>query len=302
MRCLLIVLLVTFTCALEEEYQYVVKTIDYFHKKYPKLVRRISIGKSVEKRDLTVLRISAATQEDLPALYLGASIHGNEYSHRPLIDAIHGLLRRRKEPAIASLLKTRIIWVQFMVNPDGVFYDTRQNASLVDLNRNFGFRWGTNWGVLSRSVRRKGNGNYIGTSAFCEPESRAVRDFLLQHKSITIYGDYHMSADMILTAFGAVNDPLSKEYQDLYLGLRKAMGNYGDRYNAKRNRIIEIVSRGSGYTIDWVYATFGVYSFTFEISYKRKDFTFVEDGVVYLLQQCGETQRKKPVFEEKFEK
>lgn len=299
---MLIIFLVTFTCALEEEYQYVVKTIDYLQKKYPQLVRRVSIGESVEKRDLTVLHISAATHDDLPALYLGASIHGNEYSHRPLIDVVKSLLRRRKEPAIASLLKTRVMWVQFMVNPDGVFYDTRQNASTVDLNRNFGFRWGTNWGIFSNSVRRKGSGNYIGTAAFCEPESRALRDFLLQHKSITIYGDYHMSADVILTAFGAVDTPISKEYHNLYLGLRSAMGDYGKRYNAKRNRIIEIVNKGSGYTIDWVYATLGVYSFTFEISYRRKDFAFVEDGVVFLLHECGKTQRKKPVLEEETEK
>ncbi|BBM85491.1 M14 family zinc carboxypeptidase [Candidatus Uabimicrobium amorphum] len=80
---LIIVVLLGFTYTSEEEYQYVVATIEYLQKKYPKLVRRVSIGKSVEKRDLTVLRISAAEEDNVPSLYLGSSIHGHELSHRP---------------------------------------------------------------------------------------------------------------------------------------------------------------------------------------------------------------------------
>lgn len=57
------------------------------------------------------------------------------------------------------------------------------NANQVDLNRN----WGCNWGEDAASYRRVPF--TTGSSAFSEPETRAVRDFLLQNdfKTVVFY-------------------------------------------------------------------------------------------------------------------
>ncbi|WP_372370978.1 M14 family metallopeptidase [Candidatus Uabimicrobium sp. HlEnr_7] len=301
MRKIILIMLINFVSinASQEEYKYVVDTIDYLQKKYPSLVSKMLIGKSVEKRDLTVLRISASKNNDLPAIYLGASIHGHEYSHFALLEALKGFLQKREQRDIASLLKSTIIWVQPMVNPDGVVRGSRKNATGVDLNRNFGYHWGENWGTRFKNVRQKKSSYYIGDSAFSEPESQAVRDFLLQRKSITIYADYHMSADMIFTAFGVIDHPINKEYKWLYQTLHHVM----DRYSQypKRHQIIDVVRNGSGYTIDWTYGVLGIYSFTFELSYQRKKFDIVENSIIYFLQECSKIKRRKPFVVESVE-
>lgn len=63
------------------------------------------------------------------------------------------------------------LWVVPTINPDGEAIGRRQNAAGVDLNGNFGVKW------------RAATGRYAtGSGPFSEPESRAIRDFLLDVK------------------------------------------------------------------------------------------------------------------------
>ncbi|MDF1666192.1 MAG: M14 family metallopeptidase, partial [Planctomycetota bacterium] len=196
--------------ASEREYKRVLSTISRWEKENPRLITRRSIGKSRQGRDLTVLRLSYSKDDSLPGIYLGSSIHGIEYSHQDLIIGIDGLLKQCQTKQGRALLSTRVVWVQLMMNPDGVRNSTRKNAAGVDLNRNFGYRWGENW--KNKRERRARSWRYPGSKEFSEPESIAVRDFLKSHASISVYFDFHRSAHIIFAPFGAERRSLPKPF------------------------------------------------------------------------------------------
>jgi murein peptide amidase A len=120
-----------------------------------------SIGTSVKGRPITVVHraFPGATKK---VVVIG-SIHGDE---RAGLRVVHDLLGRRL-PVDVDLYLLRT------ANPDGVAADRRTNADHVDLNRNFSYRW--------RNIN-KGTTTWSGPAALSEPESRALRAFVLTLK------------------------------------------------------------------------------------------------------------------------
>ena len=74
------------------------------------------------------------------------------------------------------------------LNADGVAADMRQNADLVDLNRNFPWHW--------RPLGAPGDVHYSGPRPLSEPESRAARSLILRVRPrISIW--FHQHADLV---------------------------------------------------------------------------------------------------------
>lgn len=134
-------------------------TVSVRHAAAPNLIRSQVIGRSVKGRAITAYLVGdpKATITDL---VLG-EMHGNEPAGVSTAMAIVN------GPTISG----RKFWVIPTMNPDGYAAGTRKNAHGVDLNRNFSYRWA----LVSRS-----SGEYGGPASFSEPESRAMRDFLLK--------------------------------------------------------------------------------------------------------------------------
>lgn len=122
-----------------------------------------------------------------------------------------------------------------------------------DMNRNYGYNWQPDY------VQR-GAGPY----PFCFPETRATRDFLLDHPNIMGAQNFHNSGGMILRGPGAKN---MGEYP---LGDRKVYDYIGE----KGEKIIP----GYGYmivykdlytvyggSIDFIYSVLGAYTFSNEL-------------------------------------
>jgi N-acetylmuramoyl-L-alanine amidase len=126
--------------------------------------RTVVIGHSVEGRPIEAVRFGDRRSPN-KALVVG-NIHGDEPAGIRVLDQLKRSLRRSGGPADLDL------WVIDTVNPDGLAHDTRRNAHGVDLNRNFSVDWK---GGVSHS-----SGYYPGPRPFSEPESRAVRDLVLQ--------------------------------------------------------------------------------------------------------------------------
>lgn len=141
---------------------------------YPEITSLVSAGSSVEGRQIHALIISGdpLRQNDLPAVLLTGSIHGNEYiSGEILYRYAEWLLDEygAGDPEITDLIEYNYIALIPTVNPDGHSSGRRYNARGVDLNRNFPF-YGADEGERSY---------WQGECAFSEPETRAVRDFTL---------------------------------------------------------------------------------------------------------------------------
>lgn len=69
----------------------------------------------------------------------------------------------------------------------------------VDANRNFGYHW-----LTGGSSRNPCLETYAGPSAFSEPESRALRDVILENKdNIAMYVSLHAYSQMWLLPWGA---------------------------------------------------------------------------------------------------
>ncbi|MDQ7799216.1 MAG: M14 family zinc carboxypeptidase [Candidatus Edwardsbacteria bacterium] len=115
--------------------------LDSVHADYPAITKKISIGKSVQNRDLWAFLITdhPDSAENEAEVRFTATIHGNEPVGTEisiaLIDSLtagYGIV-----PAITDLVDSREIWFLPMFNPDGNTTNLRVNANGEDLNRDF---------------------------------------------------------------------------------------------------------------------------------------------------------------------
>ena len=104
----------------------------------PNNTRLHVIGKSVEGRDLLVVRLTSRihVEEPEPKVLLIGNMHGDEVVGRELllrfVDYLVG-----SDPRAARLLDGEDIYVMPSMNPDGFEHATRFNAAGADLNRDF---------------------------------------------------------------------------------------------------------------------------------------------------------------------
>jgi hypothetical protein len=121
------------------------------------------------------------------------------------------------DTAVTNLVNSRELWFVPCVNPDGYYQNEVSNPAGggmwrknkrnngdgtfgVDLNRNYGYKWG--WDN-SGSSPVTSNETYRGTSAFSEPETQHMRDFIVSKNfDITLY--YHSYSNLILWPWGYI--------------------------------------------------------------------------------------------------
>ncbi len=140
----------------------------------------VLVGYSVRHRAITACE--RGTPGGVSLVVVGV-IHGNERLGLSVVDR----LRLYPVPPGVDL------WTISTVNPDGLAAGTRQNAHHVDLNRN----WPGTWQPSSPS-----SATYGGPSAASEPETRALRDFLLHLRPRTVVV-FHSPLDAVDFSEGA---------------------------------------------------------------------------------------------------
>ncbi len=250
--------------------------------KYPRVSRLETIGKSVEGRDLFAVHINASIadlesgQSVKPGIVFFGAHHAREHLsvEVPLMLAQH-LLDNQSEPAIARLIASRDIWIVPMVNPDGAEYDIeggsyhlwrknrRDNGDTtfgVDLNRNFGYQWGT-----GGSSNRTDSDTYMGPQPFSEPESQAVRDFVSSHTNLKVLLSYHTFSELILYPWGHTDASIGNERDHrVFTTMAQTMS----RWNGYKPQQASDLYIASGDTTDWAYGTYGIFAFTFELTPK----------------------------------
>lgn len=246
----------------------------------PDLVSVFSIGKSTLGKDLWAVRLTRGARATQPSAKPGIVFLGTHHAREhlstevPLLLARH-LVENRTDPEIAALLDSRDVYFIPMVNPDGVEYDVeggryhmhRKNMARnadgstgVDLNRNYGWGWGG--GGASANPR---DDTYRGPSAFSEPESRAVRDFVSARPNLKVLLSYHTFSELILYPWGGSDEQIPDAKS---LSAFKAMAGEMAKMTGYTPEQSSDLYIATGDTCDWAWGEKGIFAFTFELTPK----------------------------------
>lgn len=160
---------------------------------YPDLARLVSIGKSVQNRDIWCLQITDKpdVDEDEPEVKFSAAIHGDELTGVELTLRMAELLTQSygQNTYLTSLVDSMEIWLCPISNPDGYVSGNRYNADGVDLNRAFPDRFL----------------DPIDDPAGHEPEVQAFMKFGYAHRFV-MGVNYHSGAQVVNYPWDAVTD------------------------------------------------------------------------------------------------
>ncbi len=195
-------------------------SMDSLHAIYPNIVSaKQSIGISYEGREIWAFKISDSpnAQDDAPEVLYTSLIHAREPAAMMTLMHFAWSLadNYNLDPVLSYLVNERAMWFIPVINPDGYVYNEithpggggmhRKNrhpgctsSPGVDLNRNWGFQWGhDNVGSSPDSCAS----TYRGHQSFSEPETQAVRDFVLDHDFQTAF-NYHSYGNLLIKPFG----------------------------------------------------------------------------------------------------
>jgi hypothetical protein len=108
---------------------------------YPEITRLVSIGKSVQNRDIWCLKITdnPDAEEDEPEVKLSSAIHGNETTGMEMTLRLAEYLTANyaADTTVSAMVNGMEIWLCPLHNPDGYAASSRYNANFKDLNRDF---------------------------------------------------------------------------------------------------------------------------------------------------------------------
>jgi carboxypeptidase T len=264
-------------------YERLVGEIKTLEQSYPALVTVLSLGRSLENRDMPLIRISGKSLAEAEALQLPVAFYTGCHHARehlsvevPFMFAKYLLSEYGKNPDVTRLVDSREIYIAPMINPDGHTFDFtgktqgnmwRKNRARnndgsygVDLNRNYGYQWGTGGSSTTPTSEV-----FMGPQPFSEPETQAVKHFVDTQPRMKTLLTFHTFSELILYPWGWTYDPINhaddlKVYQKMAGDMSKWNG-----YTPQASSDLYIAS---GDTVDWSYGTHGIFAFTFELSPK----------------------------------
>ncbi|CAL1274668.1 unnamed protein product [Larinioides sclopetarius] len=260
--------------------------------KFPECLSLIPFGTSFEGRPLQILKISSYSSERKSSIWIQGGAHAREQIGPATVLYIAtelACLCYKENEEIYELLNSFDWYILPVLNPDGYEYaqntdrlwrKTRsrhpnpQNCVGVDANRNWDIKWSDTTGSSSRAC----SDYYAGPSAFSEPETRAVSEFMLDNLKgrLILFLDFHSYSQRWLTPYG-YSSKLPPNYHEqkrlaevatraleLVNGTKYSVGSTGN--------IMYTVTGGAR---DWVYDVIcAKYSYVVELRDKG-DFGFI---------------------------
>ena len=253
---------------------------------FPSIVRRFSIGRSYQGRELWAVKVSdnVATDEAEPEVLFTCNQHAREHLTLEMCLYILNELTGQygSDSRITAAVNGRETFIVFTVNPDGAEYDIatgsyrswRKNrqpnsgttAVGTDLNRN----WGYQWGCCGGSSGSPSSSTYRGAAAFSAPETRVVRDFVTSRvvggrQQIRTHIDFHTYSELVLWPYGytfADTAPgLTADDQSTFAAMGRAMASTNG-YTPEQASDLYIAD---GTINDWMWGVHKIFSFTFEM-------------------------------------
>ncbi len=260
-------------------YQQVNAYIDSLIALRPDLVSKIVVGTTIEGRTIWAMRISGPTGSNKPAIMYSGCQHAREWIAVMVPMYIADMLVRRYESdaSIKSLVDQLEFFIVPIINPDGYEYtyaaggdrlwrkNRRNNGGGsfgVDLNRN----WSVNWNGGNSTSTNPNDEVFVGASAFSEPETQAVRDFIQARPQLRAHIDFHSFSQLILQNWhysNALTD--NADVEDL-IGTemnREIFATHSVNYfNGWAGPLLYLAS---GVFPDWCYGVRGFMGYTIEL-------------------------------------
>ncbi|XP_077204839.1 mast cell carboxypeptidase A-like isoform X2 [Paroedura picta] len=251
-------------------------------KENPKLVSRIQIGNTFEKRPMYLLKVGKESGRR-KAIFMDCGIHAREWISPAFCQWFLKEATRTygKDKNMTNILDKMNFYILPVFNIDGYIWSwtqnrlwrkSRSNTSSsdcvgVDLNRNFDLAWST-----VDSSKNPCKETYCGSFAESEPETKAVTTFIRNHlSSIKAYLTMHSYSQMLLFPYGYTYEetPDHNELNEVAKEAVKAISSlYSKEYKYGSSAIT--IYPSSGCSEDWAYSQGIKYSFAFELRDKGK--------------------------------
>ena len=234
----------------------------------PDRVELQTIGESLEGRPIEALRIGYAATSAPAVLYTG-TMHAREWLATMATMCVANTFATSDDPAVLDLIERVGVWVVPVINPDGYEISWtsdrywRKNARDgygVDLNRNWGYQW-----ALVGSSADPYEENYHGEGPFSEPESAALRDFMIEQPGIAAHIDFHSYSQLILRPWGYGYDIPADEATLSLLGQQMSDAMWAATSTDYPSIHAAELYPAAGAVDDWSYGERGVMSFTIEM-------------------------------------
>ncbi|MED5427272.1 MAG: M14 family zinc carboxypeptidase [Candidatus Neomarinimicrobiota bacterium] len=268
------------------------------------------LGQSTEGRDIWAFKVSdnPAEDEQDPEVLYTALTHAREpvsmmnlFYFVQMIGENYG-----SDPELTYLVDNREMWFLPVINPDGYVYNEsiqpngggmhRKNRRDtfcgngtnrgIDLNRNYGYGWGANDTGSSPDPCEE---TYRGESAFSEPETQAVRDFIENRPLMNVL-HYHTFSNVYIHPYGNASlpdEPDLATYREIGAEMARLNGYaVGTGYETIGYTV-------NGDAVDWTYGAQGLVTFTPEVGSYDDYFWPSEDRIVPL---CKDQLHPNMVF------
>ncbi len=282
----------------------------------PTLIHLEPLGTTWEGRTIWAVKISdnVMSDEDEPEVLIMGGHHGNEL---PAVEIPMKFIEfladsYGKNLTVTRLVDSREIWVIPMVNPDGHEYsleghEWRKNRRPIDLdgdgtidgigvdiNRNYGYRWGqeTDRDATSHDPTSR---IYCGPAPFSENETLAVKKLVDAH-NFTVSMSFHTYGQIIYYPWGNAEDE-NGSGQDVLSAMADEMGRLSG-YTPMEGRDAYPTTGDSD---DWLFANKTCYPFTIEMGTDyvappaRLDpmFQRILPAMTYAIDMAAEPERAK---------
>ena len=230
-------------------YSEIVAYLDSLTAAYPNITTdKFSIGNSIEGRPQWVVKISdnPDIDEDEPEVFYISLIHAREpAAAAALLNYMDYLLSNYGvDQEVTDIVNNRELYFLPVQNPDGYVYNEttdplgggmwrknrRDNGDGnfgVDLNRNYGFKWG--YDDLGSSPNTSYE-TYRGTGPFSEPETQNVKNFIIS-RNFKIIHNFHTYSNLEIWPYG---------YDRFYTTEEDFFENLGDSLTKLNNYTPEI--------------------------------------------------------------
>lgn len=247
-----------------------------YHARYPDITKLISIGKSLEGRDIWALKISDnADINELrePTVLFNSMHHAREIMTPEVgLDIIEYLLENYdSDNKVRDWVDNNQIWVMPMFNVDGnnkMWNDDsfwRKNVRGgygVDLNRNYP----EGWNKCNGSSGSQSSQTYRGPQPASEPETQAMMQFISDIRPVFDIS-YHSYSELVIFPYGC--DGERTQTQDIV----EAVGHkLGDLLDYKAGTAWELLYNADGGDIDWMYSAYQVIPYVIELNSRWQGF------------------------------